>query len=414
MITGKRIFLTAALIAAILFCRADELLDKARNNDVLSQLQIAGEYFYGKKRPLNLPMAYFWFRKAAQSGLPEAQYNLGQCLKNGWGCEKNPAGAFYFFGMAKDRQLKKAVRAYAEMLFSGVEEGTWEELKFPEIKPDRHEALELMRQLAATGSDEDLMLFAKYLFNDPEDHGRELRELLKKYVSDSSDPDPEALVIYAACLRSGIGGFVPDPAAGAEILRRAADKKYPEAIAQLAEMNFFGFGMPVNRKLAMELYTEAVKLGSPRAMTEYAQMKLSGIYLPEDIPGAFKLLSAAAEKKYPPAIKKLADCHISGIGTPVNIPLGMELYLEAAKAGDAKAAFRLGEIFQDGSTGNKNPERAFYFFLQSALSGHVPGMREAAKAMLEGNGTPVDYNRGILLMRRAAEMGDPEASALLQ
>lgn len=407
-------FITAALFAAVLLCRADELLDKARLNDVQSQLQLADEYFFGRNRRQNLSTACYWFRKAALAGSPEAQYNLGMCLKNGWGCEKNPAAAFYFFNLAQQQRLKKALRAAAEMLFAGVESGEWEGLKLTEIPPDRITALNLLRQLAAGGNAEDQLLLAKYLFTDPDTHGGELRILLKKYIDNTAEPDPEALLIYAACLRSGIGGFVPDPAAGAKILQRAADMKHPEATAQLAEMTFFGYGTTPDKTRALQLYLEAVKLGSPRAMTDCAKMKLAGVFLPQDIAGAYKLLQAAAEKKYPPAICQLAECRFFGIGTAQDTAAAIELYLDAAEAGSGAAAFHLGEIFRDGTAGEKNPEKAFRFFMRSALSGHAPGMREAAKAMLSGSGTNTDYTHGERLLRRAAEMGDSEAAELLQ
>ena len=119
----KLYILTAAFFAAVSLWGADLLLDKARQGDPASQLQLAGEFFYGKNRRQNLTMAHYWFRKAAQSGYPAGEYNYGLCLFYGWGGEKNHPAAFVYFGRAMEHGVGKAAVRYAEMLFHGVKGG---------------------------------------------------------------------------------------------------------------------------------------------------------------------------------------------------------------------------------------------------------------------------------------------------
>ena len=59
--------------------------------------------------------ALAWFRKSAQSGLPEAQLALGQCYAKGWGVKKDLVEADAYFHLAsinnedarKERDLLK-------------------------------------------------------------------------------------------------------------------------------------------------------------------------------------------------------------------------------------------------------------------------------------------------------------------
>lgn len=410
----KSAFIMAAIFAAILLSGADNsLLNKARAGDADSQFQLANEFFYGKNRNANLPLAYYWFRRAAVSGSAAARYNLAVCLQKGWGCKANPAGAFYNFKLAMDKGVKKAVIRYAEMLFVGVDAGTFEEEQLPEVKADPENAIAILRPVAQSDS-EAMVLLAKLLYRDVEKNGKELRSVLEKYVSAAADPDPEMLLIYSACLRSGLGGSTPDPEAGAKILQRAVLKNHPEATAQLAEMMLMGWGMKPNKPKALKLYEHAMKLGSPRAKTDVAQMKLAGINMPHDLAGAFKLLTEAAEKKYPPALCKLGDCYAFGIGTEVDMSKALYNYLMAAELGDRLAAYRIGEYYRDGKYVPKNPAVSFHFFKSAAQAGHPGAMREVGKALLGGSGIDPDYTRAAEWLQRAAQAGDREAAEILR
>ncbi|MBE6388728.1 MAG: sel1 repeat family protein [Lentisphaerae bacterium] len=408
------LIITAAIFAAVSLLADDRLLLAARQGDAVSQLALGGEFFYGKNRKANIALALYWFRKAADNGLPEAQYNFGLCLLKGWGCEKNPAAAFRYLQKAVDKQVDKAAVHYAELLFSGVDGGSFGDELLAPVPPDKEKALEILRKASAGENVPAMLLLARYLFMDAPKHGKELYEMLKIYTAKSPDPDPEALVIYAACIRSGIGGNIPDPAEGVKILQRAAEKKHPEAMAQLAEMIFNGFGTVADKELAVKLCNQAIELDSSRAMTDMGQLKLAGFHTAHDPDGAFILFRRAAEKNYPPAIRKLGDCYAMGIGTAKNHPEAMRCYHRAAESGDSQAMFRLGECYRDGEYTQADPAAAFHFFQLAARAGHPGGLRETGKALLDGKGIKADFAQGLELLRRAAGAGDSQAASLLR
>ena len=413
MVDKKKALIMAAVSAAFLLCGADDLLENARKGDTASQLTLANEFFFGKNRKTNPALAYYWFHRGANAGSAVARYNMAVCLQKGWGCEKNQAGAFKNFEIAMKAGVIRAAVSYAEMLHSGVEADTFEDEKLPEIKPDRKKALEILRQVAPkdTGA---MALLAKMLYVDVEKNAAELSSILKIYTETVANPDPELLLIYSACLRSGVGGNAPDAAAGAEILRRAAKLKHPESMAQLAEMMFYGRGIQADKNGALKLYLEAAELGSARAKNDIAVMMLNGIYMPNDPAGAFKLLSSAAEKKYPPALCKLGDCYFFGIGTEPDIRKALFNYMRSAELGDRLAAYRLGEFYRDGKYLPKNPAASFHFFSTAAKAGLPAAMREAGKALQGKYGLAPDFRKAEELLRRAADAGDKEAVELLR
>ena len=409
----KRALIMAAVSAAFLLCGADDLLENARKGDTASQLALANEFFFGKNRNANPSLAYYWFHRAANAGSAAARYNLAICLQKGWGCKKNPAGAFKNFEIAMKSGITKAAIRYAEMVYAGVEADTFENEKLPEIIPDKEKAFDILRQVAAKDT-EAMAVLAKMLYADAEKNAPELYQVLKKYTESVSDPDPELLLIYSACLRSGVGGSIPDAAGGAEILRRAVKLKHPESMAQLAEMMLFGLGMKADKAGALKLYQEAAGLGSARAKNDIANLMLAGIHLKHDPAEAFKLFTEAAEKKYPPALCKLGDCYAFGIGTEPDIRNALFNYMRAAELGNRLAAFRLGEYYRDGTHLPKNPAASFHFFSLAAKAGLPSAMREAGKILLGKSGIAPDYKRAEELLRQAANAGDKEALDLLR
>ena len=113
--------------------------------------------------------------------------------------------------------VAKAAIRYAQMLYKGVDSESFEDEKLPAVKADAKKALEILR-IAAQNDTEAMEILAKILYKNAEKNGAELREVLKRYTEKSSSPDPELLLVYSACLRAGIGGVMPDAAAGAEVV----------------------------------------------------------------------------------------------------------------------------------------------------------------------------------------------------
>ena len=98
---------------------ADPLLEAARAGDVSSQLKLADQYFFGRnKRRVDLHLAAYWFRRAAESGNSYGVYELACCYENGRGVAKDPARAASLYKIAAD-----AGNRYAQFMIGRCYEG---------------------------------------------------------------------------------------------------------------------------------------------------------------------------------------------------------------------------------------------------------------------------------------------------
>ena len=92
----KKFFKIAALCIALSFsgiargASFQPVLKKALNGDAQAQFELGEMYDLGKGGLYqDREEAFRWYSKAAEKGLPAAQYNLGFMYYNGKGTEKN-------------------------------------------------------------------------------------------------------------------------------------------------------------------------------------------------------------------------------------------------------------------------------------------------------------------------------------
>ena len=390
----------------------DSLLQRARSGDRPSQLMLASEFMFGRNgRPVNPPLAVYWYRQAALGGDPAGQYNLALCYLNGWGSAKRPAAAFRYFERAMQGGIAKAAIRYAAMLHDGVEAAPEDpEGELPEVKADPDRALAILRQHAPREKEAD-MLLVQFLAAQTDKHAEELRFRLAEHAA-RSDADPEMLIIYAAFLRSGAAG-PGDSRLAVQILERAAATGNAEAMAQLAEIFHTGFGAEIDHDRADKLLDAALEKNSPRAMVARGVEYLTGVRRPHDPEQAFQWFQKAARLNYPPGLRHLGRCYVAGIGTRPDPEQAFQCFLAAARKDDAKSLFLLGECFRKGQGVEKDLQAAFFWYSRAAEKGDADGMRETGAALLAGRGVAPDREQAIQWLRRAATLGDRTAAEAL-
>ena len=357
-------------------------------------------------------LAIYWYRRAADAGHAGAQYNLARCFERGWGCRKSPAMAVKYYRMAMAQKLPQAVLRYAELLYKGVSAEKSEHGEFPALEADKAGALQLMRRAAET-SPQGRLLLVKYLFKDAPKHGNELRRLLAGYCQ-KADVHTEALVLYASCLRAGIGGKVDIPLSVA-MLNRAEQRGNMEAVAQLAELYMLGIGVPHDMKKSLSMTRRAARSGNQRALVNLGNALISGIGVEYDPAKAVDCFSRAGSSGYPPALRKLGECYARGIGVAQDWQKAVDNYRAAAEGGDDEALFVMGELYDRGVSGiiRSNLTTAFYYYSRSADAGSIKAMRRMAVALLDGRGVQKNTERGMALLRTAAGAGDQAAQFIL-
>ncbi len=182
---------------------------------------------------------------------------------------------------------------------------------------------------------------------------------------------------------------------------------------------------------AFAKYLEAAGLGVLQAMRDVSILYANGIGTAKDAETAFQWMKKATEGGLVSANTDLAKMYCYGIGTPVDY----EKAIEAAECvlrsdpDDEPAAavlkYARGRIGSQEITPQRmlekaeqcrlenRPEEAFGWTLRAAEAGNTQGMVNAGIQCLDGIGTVKDVEKGIALIKKAAEAGDEYACVLL-
>ena len=119
-----------------------ELAARANAGDPWAQLNLGAAYDQGMGGfPLDPVLAVAWYRRAAESGLAEAQFNLAHCLATGNGTARNDAEALDWMLRAAGQGLASAEFLAGVMLLEGIGGPV-----------DRRQALPWLERAAANGN----------------------------------------------------------------------------------------------------------------------------------------------------------------------------------------------------------------------------------------------------------------------
>ena len=104
----KRFFLLVFLLAvssvyAVTPAEVAAYRKAAEQGDAQAQFNLGLCYANGDGVQKDLTQAVFWLRKAADQGDAEAQFNLGVCYANGYGVQKDLTQAVFWFCKAADQ-----------------------------------------------------------------------------------------------------------------------------------------------------------------------------------------------------------------------------------------------------------------------------------------------------------------------
>ena len=144
-------------------------------------------------------------------------------------------------------------------------------------------------------------------------------------------------------------------------LREAAGGGSLLALEYLAEMNYYGQGMPEDRAEAFRIDTEAAERGSLYAMYSLGVMYLRGVATEQDLDKGLELIRRAASAKYPQAVSLLGSLYMAGVAVDRGEgkrchPLDSMAVLPDALGGSGAAPV-LGLAFPDDGGGDLPEKR---------------------------------------------------------
>lgn len=147
-----------------------------------------------------------------------------------------------------------------------------------------------------------------------------------------------------------------------DLKKRQADKD-KDGIAVLAQFYLYGIGVAKDNELAIELFEQAINLGSAEAAWELGVLyhhNEEGI--PTNKYKAFELFEQGAKLGNENCFGALSECYLRGEGTSVNEQKAIENALIAAKAGNATGMINAAICYDDGLGINPDPYAACHWY----------------------------------------------------
>ena len=364
--------------------KLEETLNAARKGDVDSQLKLAFVYMYDENPEAQIA-AYSWFRRAAEKRNMTGLLWFGHCHAYGIGTGKNMNEAIKWYKKAAEKGSVKAPLVLGYIYLYGKDE----------IKSSPPEAVKMFRKAAEKGN-------------------------------------AEAMAVLGHCYIFGFG-VKADKAEGLKLLQNAAEKGEAGAMLFLAKLSFDAG----KEKESFEWCKKAADLGNTKAMVELARYYLFGIGVKVDKAEGMKLLHKAAEKDETGAMLLLADvsfksgkekesfewykkaadlgdpnaifgvgrCYIAGSGVKKDEQAGMKLLLKSAELGCVEAQYFVGIAYLEGVILKENKTEAEKFFKKAADQGHPDAMVELGNICIAQK----KVKEGVALYQKAAELGNAEA-----
>jgi TPR repeat protein len=214
-----------------------------------------------------------------------------------------------------------------------------------------------------------------------------------------------------------------DDEKGWTLMTQAADAGNPNALSVVGSVLFEG-GKVGNKEIAadpkqaVEKFTKLAEQGVPAGLRTLAELHENGLAgVPKDFQKALEYFMRAAQGNDTVAQLRLAGFYDLGVDldpadqkieVQPNAAAALELYKLAAQSGVPLALYNVGTFYEAGRAVDRDLQKSFAFFLQSAVSGFVPGMQKAGFYYLNGVGTLRDPIAATSWFTRTAAAGLPE------
>ena len=270
----------------------------AENGDSEAQYELGLSYIYGIGVEENIAEGVKWFQKAAEQGKTEAQFNLAIAYADGRGIQQNSVEASKWFQKAADQEDA------ASQYFLGT------------------------------------------MYN----HGDGVRQ----------DYD-EAIKWYL----------------------KAAEQEYPDAMCNLGRMYVNGEGVQQDYGEAVRWFQKAVELEHAQSQFNLGLMYEKGTGIRKDEVKAVQWYKKSADQEFHLAQYNLGVMYINGTGVTQDYIEASKWIQKAADQDFAEALFLLGVMYENGEGVRKNNMKAINLYRRAAKQGN----EEAIEALRDIEGS---------------------------
>ena len=306
-----------------------------------------------------------WWRRAAKQDFAEAYFNLAWCYENGDGVQKDFATALKMYNKAALAGEADAQYHLGCFYYDGNKPGT----------QDYAEAVKWFTRAEKNGNLGGAAMLGEcyYRGNGVKQDRDQAFEWLSRAVEDEEGYiNPRAMRLLSACYRFGRGTDIDQQRAN-QLMEMAAEhgdtlaqqnlsvngsvfENKPHTIPWLPIANILYNAD--NKQQATIFYQQAAQAGNLEAQYKLAYAYYNGLGVERKYSQAARWYRMAAAREYPPAQYGLAHCHIYGRGVPRNYQRALQLLELSASAGYRPAQLALAECYEKGTLTPKDPAKA--------------------------------------------------------
>ena len=209
-------------------------------------------------------------------------------------------------------------------------------------------------------------------------------------------------------------GVTKDPARAAIWYRKAADAGDPAAQNNLGYLYLTGTGIDRDEEQAAKWFARAIAGGSEQAKFNLALIYLKGPDRLRDTSLGIDLLNQLARKHNARAEDSLGVLYLTGNGVRQDLTAAEQWFSRSAKHGDPHGQYVMGAFNSVQPGHERNLPKALKFLRRSAHGGFTRAMFLLGFLIVQHPETSQkDPNEAVVMLTRAAEAGEWEASAML-
>ena len=211
----------------------------------------------------------------------------------------------------------------------------------------------------------------------------------------------------------GRKGLSKDYAKALELYHQAVNMGSLDAMDSIGYMYGTGTGVTKNSTKAVEWFRRAAEQNHAESQRNLGIMYENGWGVAKDNKVAFEWYLKAAKQGKPNVYRNLGIMYANGRGVAKDNKAAVQWYIKAAKQGDAVAQLNLGTMYFRGTGIARDYQKAAQWYRKSADQGNAIAEHNLGVIYDQGRGVPEDDAKAILWYRKAADNGYADAKKAL-
>ena len=340
--------------------------------------------------------AFEWYQRAAEQGHATAQYNLGWCYENGRGVDTDAEKAAEWYQKAAKQEYAGAQNNLGMCYLTGIG-----------VESDKSEAVKWFQKAADQGN-----IVAQYNLGICYEEGagvdKDAKKAVEWYQRAADQGHAGAQNNLGVCYQNGIG-VTKDEKKAVELYKLVADQGDAAAQNNLGDCYQKGIGVTKDEKKAFDLFQQAADQGYAAAQYNLGICYEEGIGGVRDKKKAVEWYQRAADQGHAGAQNNLGVCYQNGIGVESDAQKAVDLYQRASDQGRAAACKNLGWCYKNGIGVAQDEKKAVELYELAADQGYTAAQNDLGECYQMGTGVDKDAKKAVKWYQRAADQGYAEA-----